>query len=182
MGIRFLILFLVLLALQAGTLYMQPHISGTERMVFSMQDTFCLLLKVSGANVRWTNANHTFLTHKNPQTDTFSRDISPTKLRSTAQVRNPHGISKLMNKVDCRVPRTSLKAIVWAFLATKSFAAGSSTYPCHMACISKSVPRDVIFSSNCCPQQLRSAMIVTRDSQGQSLSIPFLRSSGFSDA
>jgi hypothetical protein len=27
---------------------------------------FRLSLKVSGANVRWANANHTFLTHKNP--------------------------------------------------------------------------------------------------------------------
>ncbi len=41
-----------------------------------------------------------------------------------------------------------LKVIVQAFLATKSFAAGSSTYPCHMACISKSVPKDVISLSN----------------------------------
>jgi hypothetical protein len=112
---------------------------------------FCLSPKVSHANVHWTNANHTFLTYKNPQTDTFLRDISPAKLCSTARVWKSQGISKLMNKVDCRVPRASLKAIVRAFLATKSFAVGSSTYPCHMACISKSVPRDVISSSNYCP-------------------------------
>jgi hypothetical protein len=143
---------------------------------------FCLLQKVSGADVHWTNANHTFLTHKNPPTDTFSRDISPAKLRSTAQVWNPQGISKLVNKVDCRVPCASLKAIVRAFLNTKSFAAGSSTYPCHMACISKSVLRDVISSSDCCPQRLRSAMDVMCNSQGWLLSVPFLRSSGFSGA
>ncbi len=89
-----------------------------------------------------------FFTHKNPRTDTFWRDISPAKLRSTAWVWKPQGISKLVNKVDCRVPRALLKAIVWAFLATKFFAAGSSTYPCHMACVSKSVPRDVISLSN----------------------------------
>ncbi len=127
---------------------------------------FCLSPKVSGANVCWANANHTFLAHKNPQTDTFLRDISPAKLQSKARVRNPQGIFKLLNKVDCRVPRASLKAIVRAFLATKSFAAGSSTYPCHMACISKSVPRDVISLSDCCPQRHRSAMDVTRDSRG----------------
>jgi hypothetical protein len=128
--------------------YMRPHISGTARVGFSKQDAFRLLQKVSGVNVRWANANHTFLTHKNPRTDTFSRDISPAKLHSTAWVWNPQGISKLMNKVECWVPCPSLKVIVQAFLATKSFAAGSSTYPCHMACVSKSVPRDIISSSD----------------------------------
>jgi hypothetical protein len=122
---------------------------------------FHLLPKVSGVNVHWANANHTFLTNKNPQTDTFLHDISPAKLRSTARVRNPKGVSKLVNKVDCWVPCALLKGIVWAILTTKSFAAGSSTYPCHMACISKSVPRDVISLSNCRPQRLRSAVDVT---------------------
>jgi hypothetical protein len=73
--------------------YMRPHISGTELIGFSKQDAFRLLPKISGTNVHWANANHTFLTHKNPQTDTFSRDISPAKLRSTARVWNPQGIS-----------------------------------------------------------------------------------------
>jgi hypothetical protein len=185
------------LALQAGMSYMRPHVTGTERMGFLKQDAcgnlvvdplpvkispFHLLPKVSGANVCWTNANHTFLTHKIPQTDTFLCDISPAKLRSTAQVRNPQGISKLVNKVDCWVPCALLKAIVRAFLATKSFAMGSSTYPCHMACISKSVPRDVISSSNCHPQRLRSAMDMMCNNWGRSVSIPFLCSSGFSGA
>jgi hypothetical protein len=62
---------------------------------------FRLLSKASGANLHWANANHTFLAHKNPPTDTFLHDISPAKLRSTARVRNPQGISKLVNKVDC---------------------------------------------------------------------------------
>jgi hypothetical protein len=127
---------------------------------------FRLLPKVSHANVHWANANHTVLTHKNPQTDTFLRDISPAKLCSTAWVRNPQGTSKLMNKVDCQVPCTLLKAIVQAFLATKSFAGGSSMYPCHMACISKSVPRDVISLSDCHPQWHRGVIDVMRDSQG----------------
>ncbi len=147
MGIRFLVPFLVPLALRGSTSYMCPHISGTERVGFAKQDAFHLLPKVSGANVRWAYA-HSFLTHKNPQIDTFSCDMSPAKFHSTAWVCNPQGISKLVNKVDCWVPCASLKAIVWAFLTTKSFTAGSSTYPCHMACISKSVPRDVISSSN----------------------------------
>jgi hypothetical protein len=147
-------------------LYMRPHVSGTEHVGFLKQDAFRLLPKVSGANIHWVNANHTFLTHKNPQTDTFLRDISPTKLRSTARIWNPRGISKLVNKVDCRVLCALLKAIVWAFLATKSFAVGSSIYPCHMACVSKSVLRDVISLSDCRPQCLRSTMDETRDSQG----------------
>ncbi len=60
--------FFVPLALQASTLYMRPHISGTERMGFSKQDTcgnlvvpslpvispFRLLPKVSHANVYWS--------------------------------------------------------------------------------------------------------------------------------
>jgi hypothetical protein len=136
------------LRIYGNTLYMRPNISGTERIVFLKQVASRLSPKVSGANIHWANANHTFLTHKNPRTDTFLRDISLAKLLSTAQVWNPQGIFKLMNKVDCRVPCDLLKAIVQAFLDAKSFAAGSSTYPCHMACVSKSVPRDVISSSN----------------------------------
>ncbi len=182
MGIWFLIPFLVPLALRAGTLYMRPHISGTERINFPKQGALCLLPKVSEAIVPWVNANHTFLTHQNPWTDTFSHDISPAKLHSTARVWSPQGISKLVNKVDCRVPCASLKAIVRAFLAMKSFAAVSSTYPCHMACVSKSVPREVISLSDCHPQRLRSAVDEMRNSRGQLLSIPFLRSLGFSGA
>jgi hypothetical protein len=158
---------------------MRPHISGTECVNFLKQDAFRLLPKVSEANVHLANANHTFLTHENPRTDTFLRDISPAKLRSTAQVWNPQGIFKLVNKVDCWVPCALLKAIVRTFLVMKSFAAGSSTHTCHMSCVSKSVPRDVISLSNCCPQRLRSAMDEMRDSQGRLLSIPFLRSSGW---
>jgi hypothetical protein len=181
-GIQFLVPFLVPLALRGSTSYMHPHISGTECAGFWKQGAFCLLPKVSGANVCWVNVNHTFLTHKNPWTDTFWRDISPAKLRSTARVWNPQGISKLVNKVDCWVPCALPKAIVWAFLAMESFAAGSSMYPCHMACISKSVLRDTISLSDCCPQRLRSAVDETCDSQGQLLSVPFSRSSGFSGA
>ncbi len=153
-----------------------------SRLTTSEFSPFRLLRKGSGANVCWMNANHTILTHKNPQTDTFLRDISPTKLCSTAWVWNPQVISKLVNKIDCWGPCALLKLIVRAFLATKSFAVGSSMYPCHMACVSKSVPRDIISLSNYHPQWLRSAMDVTRDSWGQLLSVPFLRSSGFSGA
>jgi hypothetical protein len=160
--------------------YMRPHISGTERVDFSKQyaqenlvvDSLQVIFLLSACHRR-------FLVQKsiekmqyipflliNPQTDTFLCDISPAKLRSIAQVRNPQGISKLMNKVDCQAPRTLLKAIVHAFLTMKSFAAGSSTYLCNMACVSKSVPRVVISSSDCCCQRHRSTMDVTHDSWG----------------
>ncbi len=68
MGIIFLVLFLVPLALQASTSYMRPHISGTARVGFLKQDAHgnlvvaslpvdfplsAFLPKVSGANVHW---------------------------------------------------------------------------------------------------------------------------------
>jgi hypothetical protein len=74
--------FLVPLALRGSTLYMRPHVSGTEHVDFfearrsrkpdSRLNTgdlspFRLSLKVSGANVCWEIANHTFLIHKNPR-------------------------------------------------------------------------------------------------------------------
>ncbi len=125
---NFLSRFLVPLALQASTSYMCPHISGTEPVGFSKQDArgnlvvdsllvifplspFRLLPKVSGANVRWAYVNHTLLTHKNPRSDTFLHDISPTELHSTARVKNPQGNSKLVNKVDCRLSYDSFLAL-----------------------------------------------------------------------
>jgi hypothetical protein len=68
-GIQFLVPFLVPLALQASMSYMRPHVSGTELVCISKQDArgnlvvaslpvnfplIRLLLKVSGANVHWT--------------------------------------------------------------------------------------------------------------------------------
>jgi hypothetical protein len=103
MGIRFLVSFLVPLALQASTSYMHPHVSGTERVGFSKQDAhgnlvvasllvnfpfsaFCqrFLVRMSIG----LNTIHTFLSHKNPWTDTFLRDLGLAKLRSTAWVWN----------------------------------------------------------------------------------------------
>jgi hypothetical protein len=90
---------------------MRPHVSGTERMGFSKQDAhgslvvasllvnfpfsaFCRRFLVQ-ASVG-LNTNHTFLSLKNPRTDTFLRDLGLAKLRSTAWVWNPQGISKLV--------------------------------------------------------------------------------------
>ncbi len=105
----------------------------------------------------------------------------------------------LFQWVPCALP----DAIVRAFLATNSFAMRaftlwcpasrspsprrcmttltglgcSSAYACQQACISKSVPRDIISLIGCYPQLPRSAVGMTRISRGWLLSVPFLRSS-----
>ncbi len=76
-------------------------------------------------------------------------------------------------RVSCWMRNT----VVRTFLTTKSFAAGSSMDPCHLACILKSVPRDVIPLIGCSTQLPRSAVAVTRVSRGWLLNIPFLHSS-----
>ncbi len=75
------------------------------------------------------------------------------------------------------VPCTLFNTVVRTFFAMKSFAAGSSTNPCHLACVSKSVSRDVIPSISCSTQLPRSAVGVMLMSCGWSLNIPFLQSS-----
>jgi hypothetical protein len=179
MGIQFLVLFLVPLALQGSTVHEPPYFRN--RMHYFLEAR-CFPPFAEGFWCKRLLGEHkSYLSYSQKSSNWhFSRDISPAKLRSTARVWNPQGISKLVNKVDCRVPCASLKAIVWAFLATKSFAAGSSTYPCHMACVSKSVLRDVISLSDCRPQWLRSAVDETRDSWSWLLSVLFSGYSGFS--
>ncbi len=116
---------------------------------------FRLLPKVSTWTSIGLNTIHTFLSCKNHWTYTFLCELGFVKLRSTAQEWNHQGISKLVNRliVACQMTAScaSLKAIVRAFLATKSFAAGSSMYPCHMACVSKSVTKDVTSLSDYVP-------------------------------
>jgi hypothetical protein len=76
---------------------MCPHVSGTERMGFLKQDARGNLVVASlpvnfpFSAVRTSvglNTIHTFLSHKNPWTDTFLRDLGLVKLRSTARVWN----------------------------------------------------------------------------------------------
>jgi hypothetical protein len=81
-----------------------------------------------------------FLLTKNPQAH-----ISPAKLCSTARVRNPQGISIPCYKILCN---------------------GFLNVPLPYGIHPQSVPRDIISWSNCCPQQLRSAMDVLHDSWG----------------
>jgi hypothetical protein len=115
-GIQFLVPFLIPLALWASMLYMSPHISGTECVGFSKQDahgnivvdslpvifplsSFCRRFLVQ-TSIGWMWIIPFLL--KNPQTDTFLHDISPAKLRNTAWVRNPQGISKLVIRLIVR--------------------------------------------------------------------------------
>ncbi len=141
----------------------------------SLFSLFGLLPKVSGVNVRC-------LSHKNPQTDTFLRDFGLAKLRSTAWVWNHQGISKLVNR------------LIVACLMTASLRfpqSNSAGLPCYNTlcsgifnvplpygmCLKVSHKGRHIFEQ-LRPQQHRSAMDKTRDSRGQSLSVPFLRLSG----
>jgi hypothetical protein len=177
---------------------MRPHVSGTEHVGFSKQDTrgnlvvallpvnfpfsaFCqrFLLQTSVGLI----TIHTFLSHKNPRTDTFLPDLGLAMLRITARVWNPQGTSKLVNRliVACLMTASShfaqgdsvgLPHYIY-------FAVGLSTLPFHMACISKSVTKDVITLSNYVPNSteapwMRHAIVgadhsasLSRDCQGQ---------------
>jgi hypothetical protein len=106
--------------------HMRPHVSGTDRVGFLKQDA-CGSLVVASLPVNFPfsafcrkflvrtsiglNTNHTFLSLKNSQTDTFLRDLGLAKLRSTAWVWNPQGISKLVIKVDCCLSYDSFLAL-----------------------------------------------------------------------
>ncbi len=70
------------------------------------------------------------------------------------------------------VPCTLFHAIVWTFLATKSFAAA-----CHLACVSKSVSRDIIPLIGSSTQLASSTVGVTCVSWGWLLNVPFSWSS-----
>ncbi len=196
-GIWFLVLFLVPLALQASTLYMRPHVSGTECVGFLKQDA-CGNLVVALLPVNFPfsafcrrfllqtsiglNTIHTFLSCKNPWTDTFLRYLGIAKLHSTAWVWNPQWTSKLVNRL----------IVACLITASSCFAQGNSAgLPCY------EILRSGIFNvplpygvrlkvshkgrhifEQLRPQQHRSAMDETRDSWGRSLSVPFLQLSG----
>ncbi len=115
---------------------MRPHVSGTERMGFSKQDArgnlvvaslplnfpfSGFLLKVSAVNVRWIEQD-SYLSSSLSSNWHF---LALAKLCSTAQVWNHQMISKLVNRVDCRLSSDSFlalcsKAIVRAFLTTNA--------------------------------------------------------------
>jgi hypothetical protein len=150
---------------------MRPHVSGTERMGFLKQDArgnlvvaslplnfpfsaFCQRFLVQ-TSVR-LNTIHTFLSHKKSSDWHFLAWPRPRQAMQYSSGMEsprlfPNSWIRLIVAVLWQLPCTLLKAIVRAFLATKSFAAGSSTYPCHMECVSKSVTKNVISLSDYCP-------------------------------
>jgi hypothetical protein len=194
MGIQFLVPFLVPLALRASTSYMRPHVSGTERVSFLKQDARGNLVVASlqvnfpfSAFCRrfllWTsiglNMIHTFLSHKNPQTDTFLREWGFAKLHSTARVWNHQGISKLVNRliVACQMTASSRFA--------QSDSAGLPCYKILRSGIfNVPLPYGMHLKVNhegrhiferLRPQQHRSTVDEMHNSRGWSLSIPFLQ-------
>jgi hypothetical protein len=197
MGIPFLVPFLVPLALRASTSYMRPHISGTECVGFSKQGA-CGNLVVASLPVNFPfsafcqrfllqtsiglNTNHTLLSHKNPWTDTFLRDLGLAQLCSSARVWNPQGTSKLVNRL----------IVACLMTATLRFAQGDSAgLPRYKILLSGifNIPLSYgmrhkvsheghhIFE-RLHHQQHRSAMDATPNSRGWLRSVPFLWLSG----
>jgi hypothetical protein len=106
--------------------YMHPHVSGTECVGFlkarhswepgssfttGESYLFPLLLKVSGANIHWTKHKSYLSYSLKSSNNAFLHDLALAKLSSTAWVWNPHGISKLVNKVDCCLSYDSFLAL-----------------------------------------------------------------------
>jgi hypothetical protein len=136
MGIQFLVPFLVPLALQASTLYMCPHVSRTERMVFSKQDA-CGNLVVASLPVNFP----------------FSAFCQRFLLQMSVGLNTIHTF--LVNRLIVACLMTASSCFAQGNSAGlpcyKSFAAGFSTYPCHMACVSKSVTKNIISLSDYVP-------------------------------
>ncbi len=96
---------------------------------------FRLLPKVSAVNVCW-NEHDSYLSFSQKSSDWhFLACPWPSQATQYSPgMESPKGYPNLwigwLSLVLWQLPCALLKAIVWAFLATKSFAAGSSTYPC----------------------------------------------------
>jgi hypothetical protein len=141
---NFLSRFLIPLALWGSMLYVRPHDSKTEHMVFfkarcsrepsSRLSTrflshFCLLPKVSGANVHWAIAYHTFLSHITSSSTHFLACHMPLlSPHSTAWARNPQGISKLVNKGWLLLVLICFWTISQALFALDPVPVGSSRF------------------------------------------------------
>ncbi len=173
---------------------MCPHVSCTERMGFSKQDA-CGNLVVASLQVNfpfsafcrrfllWTsirlNTIHTFLSHKNPQADTFLREWGFAKLRSTARVRNHQGISKLVNRLIVACQMTASSCFAHSNSAGlpcyKILCSGIFNVPLPYGMRLKVSHKGHHIFEQLRPQQHRCAVDETRDSRGWSLSIPFLQ-------
>jgi hypothetical protein len=136
------------------------------------------LPKVSAVNVHWTE-HDTFLSHKNPWTDTFLREWGFAKLRSTARVWNHQGISKLVNRLinTCQMTASSrfAQSNIAGLPRYKILRSGIFNVPLPYGMHLKVSHKGCHIFERLCPQQHRSAVDETCDSRGWSLSIPFLR-------
>jgi hypothetical protein len=137
-----------------------------------------LLPKISAANVHWIE-HDSYLSFSQKFSDLhFPAWPWPSQATQySLDMESPKGYPNSwigwLLPVLWQLPRALLKAIVRAFLTTKSFTAGSSMYPCHMACISKSVMKDVISLSNYVPNSTEAPWMRRAIVGGWSLSIPF---------
>ncbi len=127
---------------------MRPHVSGTERVGFSKQDArgnlvvaslpvnfpfSAFLPKVSALNVRWTE-HDSYLSFSQKSLDWHFLALA--KLRSTAQVWNHQGYPNSwigwLSLVIWQLPCALLLGDSAGLPRYECFAAGSSTYPCHI--------------------------------------------------
>ncbi len=173
---------------------MRPHVSGTERVGFSKQDTrgnlvvASLLVNFPSSAfcqrfLLWTsvglNTIHTFLSHKNPWTDTFLHELGFAKLRMTARVWNKQGISKLVNRLIVACLMTASLRFAQSDSAGlpcyKILCSGIFNVPLSYGMHLKVSLKGHHIFERLRPQQHRSAMNEMHDSRGWSLSIPFSR-------
>ncbi len=173
---------------------MRPHVSGTEHVGFLKQDAHGNLVVASlpvnfpfstfcRRFLLWTsvglNTIHTFLSHKNPWTDTFLHELGFAKLCSTARVWNHQGISKLVNRLIVACLMTASSRFAQSNSAGlpryKILRSGIFNIPLPYGMHLKVSHEGRHIFERLCPQQHRSAMDEMRDSRGWSLSILFLR-------
>ncbi len=147
-GIQFLIPFLIPFALRGSMLYMRPQNLGTACIVSrSKMISASLAEGFSCKHPLGKCKSHLSYSQKSSDQHFLAWHKPHWASQYSLGMESPSNF-QLVNKVDCYVPCALRNAIVQAFLTTKTFAAGSSTYPCHMAFVSKSVPRDLLSLSN----------------------------------
>ncbi len=126
---------------------MRPHVSGTEHVGFSNQDACgnlvvaslplnfpfsAFLLKVFAVNLHWTEQD-SYLSFS--QISSSWRFLALAKLRSKARVWNHQRISKLVNRVDCRLSSDSFLA-----LRSKAIVLASSLRMLHSRILNVPMP------------------------------------------
>ncbi len=177
--------------------YMRPHVSGTERVGFSKQDA-CGNLVVDSLPVNFPlsafcqwflvrtsvglNTIHTFLSHKNSQTDAFLCDLGLAKLHVQLGYGIPKGFPNLWIRliVACLMTASSrfAQGNSVSLLCYKILCSGILNVPLPYGMRLKVSHEGHHIFEQLHPQQHKSAVDVTCDSQGWSLSIPFSRLSG----